>query len=132
MISFKGRHFEKGLVLLAVRRSVAYALSYRDIEELMAERGINVDHSTINRWVIKYAPLLEKEFSKRHKKRVNSSWRMDETYVKIKGKWYYLYRAVDKCGNTVDFFDLNSVTHMRLDFFSQKQFVVVGGLKQSQ
>ncbi len=69
----------------------------------MLERGVNVDHSTLNRWVIHYAPLLEEAFRKNHKKKVNSSWRMDETYIKIKGVWYYLYRAVDKFGDTVDF-----------------------------
>ena len=101
-ISFKGRHFLKDIILMAVRWYIAYSLSYRDIEELMSERGINIDHSTINRWVIKYSPeLLEKFKSK--KKPVNKSWRMDETYVKIKSEWYYLYRAVDKFGNTIDF-----------------------------
>ena len=68
----------------------------------MSERGINVDHSTINRWVIKYSPALLKNF-KSKKKPVNKSWRMDETYVNVKGEWYYLYRAVDKFGNTIDF-----------------------------
>ena len=87
---------------MAVRWYVAYSLSYRDIEELMSERGINVDHSTINRWIIRYSlELLEKFKSK--KKPVNKSWRMDETYVKVKGEWHYLYRAVDKFGNTIDF-----------------------------
>lgn len=103
MISFSGRHFTKDIILMAVRWSVAYALSYRDIEELMAERGIVVDHSTINRWVIKYAPELEAEFRQRAKNPTNSSWRMDETYIKVKGKWHYLYRAVDKAGKTIDF-----------------------------
>ena len=69
---------------------------------MMAERGINVDHVSIHRWVIKYAPLLEAEFQKK-KKQVGSSWRMDETYIKVKGEWKYLYRAVDKDGDTVDF-----------------------------
>lgn len=87
---------------MAVRWYVAYSLSYRDIEELMSERGINIDHSTINRWVIKYAPKLLKVFQTK-KKSVNKSWRMDETYIKIKSKWYYLYRAVDKFGKTIDF-----------------------------
>jgi len=85
-----------------VRWYVAYALSYRDLEEMMTERGISVDHSTIQRWVVKYSPLLEQEF-KKHKRPVGSSWRMDETYIKIKGQWKYLYRAVDKEGNTIDF-----------------------------
>ena len=74
-----------------------------NIEELMAERGVEVDHSTINRWVIKYSPKLEAEFSQQHKRNIGSSWRMDETYIKIKGKWCYLYRAVDKSGATIDF-----------------------------
>ena len=79
-ISFKGSHFLKDIILMAVRWYLAYSLSYRDIEELMSERGINIDHSTINRWVIKYSPeLLEKFKSK--KKGVNKRWRMDETYV---------------------------------------------------
>ncbi len=69
----------------------------------MLERGVNVDHSTLNCWVVNYAPLLEEAFRKNHKKKINSSWRMDETYIKIKGVWHYLYRAVDKFGDTVDF-----------------------------
>lgn len=77
--------------------------SYRDIEELALERGLKVDHSTINRWVIKYAPQLEESFRKRHKRPVRISWRIDETYIKVKGQWVYLYRAVDKEGKTVDF-----------------------------
>jgi putative transposase len=103
MISFKWRHFQKEIILLVVRWYLAYSLSYRDLEEMMAERNIEVDHSTINRWVIKYARMLENEFRKNYKRPVGISWRMDETYIKIKGVWHYLYRAVDKEGNTIDF-----------------------------
>ena len=88
---------------MAVRWYVAYSLSYRDIEELMLERGVLVDHSTINRWVIHYAPQLELEFRGKYKKKTETSWRMDETYIRVKGKWCYLYRAVDKDGDTIDF-----------------------------
>jgi putative transposase len=88
---------------MGVRWYVAYALSYRNIKELMSERGASVDHSTLNRWVVQYAPLLEESFRRHHKKPVGSSWRMDETYIKVKGDWNYLYRAVDKEGNTIDF-----------------------------
>jgi transposase-like protein len=77
-------------------------MSYRQLEEMMEERGVEVDHSTRNRWVLKYVPLLDKQFRDR-KRQVGSSWRMDETYVKVKGAWKYLYRAVDKTGATVDF-----------------------------
>ena len=69
---------------------------------MMAERGVEVDHSSVHRWVIKLVPLFEKAFRK-HKRPVGKSWRMDETYVKVRGQWKYLYRAVDKAGNTVDF-----------------------------
>jgi transposase-like protein len=69
---------------------------------MMEERGVEVDHSTLNRWVVKYVPLLDQQFRAR-KRPVGSSWRMDETYVKVKGRWKYLYRAVDKIGGTVDF-----------------------------
>src|ERR1700733_5067134 len=103
MIRFKGRHFIKDIILMAVRWYVSYSLSYRDIEELMLERGMSVDHSTLNRWVVYYSPLLEEEFRKNKKRKVGSSWRMDETYIKIKGVWHYLYRAVDKDGDTIDF-----------------------------
>src|SRR5260370_202155 len=88
--------------LPSVRWYVAYSLRLRDLEEMLAERGMDVDHSTVHRWVIKLVPLLEKAFRK-HKRPVGRSWRMDETYVKLKGKWKYFYRAVDKAGKTIDF-----------------------------
>ena len=103
MISFKQRHFKKEMIVMLVRWYVAYALSYRDIEELASECGPKVDHSTINRWVIYYAPQLEESFRKRYKRLVGISWRMDETYIKVKGQWVYSYRAVDKEGQTVYF-----------------------------
>jgi putative transposase len=102
MISFKGHQHTQDMILQCVRWYVAYSLSYRDLEELMQERGYTVDHSTIQRWVVYYAPRIEKAFRK-HKKRSGLRWRLDETYIKIKGHWKYLYRAVDKQGNTIDF-----------------------------
>ena len=99
---FKGCHFPNCIVLQAVYWYLRYALSYRDIEELIQERGVDVDHATLQRWVVKYTPIVEANFRKK-KRTVGKSWRMDETYIKIKGQWYYLYRAVDKEGNTIDF-----------------------------
>ena len=93
VMDFKGSHFEKEIILWGVRWYVAYPISYRQLEERMGERGVAVDHSTLNRWVIKYAPECKKQF-RRHQGPVGRSWRMDETYVKIKGKWASLYRAV--------------------------------------
>jgi putative transposase len=101
-MNFKGTQFEKAIILWGVRWYVAYPISYRQLEEMMGERGVTVDHSTLNRWVIKYAPEVEKQF-RRCQRPVGRSWRMDETYVKIKGKSAYLYRAVDKDGHTIDF-----------------------------
>ena len=101
-ISFKGAHFPPEVILMGVRWYLAYPLSTRHVEELMAERGVEVDHATINRWVIKYSPLLEEAFHRR-KRPVWMSWRLDETYIKVKGVWHYLYRAVDKDGKTIDF-----------------------------
>jgi putative transposase len=102
MIEFKGSHFEREVILWGVRWYVAYPISYRQLEEMMQERGAEVDHATLNRWVLKYVPLLDQQFRTR-KRPVGPSWRMDETYVRIKGTWKYLYRAVDKAGTTVDF-----------------------------
>jgi len=102
MIDFKGSQFEKEIILWGVRWYVAYPISYRQLEEMMQERGVAVDHATLNRWVIKYAPAFEKQFRRRQQP-VGKSWRMDETYVRVKGQWKYLYRAVDKDGQTVDF-----------------------------
>ena len=103
MIKFTGRHCKREIILMLVRWYLAYSLSYRDVEELALERGLKVDHSTVNRWVIEYSPKLEGTFRKRHKRPVGISWRIDETYIKVKGVWTYLYRAVDKQGNTIDF-----------------------------
>ena len=101
-MNFKGSQFEREIILWAVRWYVAYPISYRQLEEMMGERGVAVDHSTLNRGVITYAPEFEKEFRRRQCP-VGRSWRLDETYVKIKGKSAYLYRAVDKDGHTIDF-----------------------------
>ena len=103
MIDFKGHRFEKDIILLCVRWYVAYSLSYRNLEEMMEERGVVVDPSTSYRWVQKFAPQLEAAFRKGKKRPVGKSWRMDETSLKIKGQWRYLYRAVDKDGQTIDF-----------------------------
>jgi transposase, IS6 family len=99
---FKWRHFEAEIILLCVRWYLRYALSYCDLEELLQERGISVDHTTIYRWVQRYAPELEKR-CRPHLKATNDSWRVDETYVKIKGTWMYLYRAVDSKGTSLEF-----------------------------
>jgi transposase-like protein len=102
MISFKSAHFPPEIILTCVRWYLAYPLSYRHVEELMEERGVSVDHATIYRWVLQYSPQLEAAFHRR-KRPVGKSWRMDETYIRVKGKWRYLYRAVDKHGQTIDF-----------------------------
>src|SRR5207302_1659078 len=99
---FKWRHYEADIILLCVRWYLRYSLSYRDLEEMMRERGLHVDHTTIYRWVQHYAPELEKR-CRPHLKGTTDSWRVDETYVKIKGVWMYLYRAVDSHGNTLEF-----------------------------
>ena len=102
MLNFKGMRFPIDVILVCIRWYVAYPLSYRHLEEMMEERGVSVDHSSINRWAIRFLPLIEK-MARKHKRPIGGSWRMDETYIKVKGVWKYLYRAVDKQGKTVDF-----------------------------
>ena len=102
MLKLKGMRFPKEIILLCIRWYAAYPLSYRNLEEMMQERGVYVDHSSVSRWAIKFMPMLEKIFRK-HKRAVGVSWRMDETYIKVNGQWRYLYRAVDKEGATIDF-----------------------------
>ena len=98
----KGHCFPKSVILQAVYFKLRFTLSYRDVEEIMKMRGVQVDHATIQRWVYKFTPIIELQMKKR-KLSVGKRWRMDETYIKVKGVWCYLYRAVDKSGNTVDF-----------------------------
>jgi transposase, IS6 family len=97
---FKWRHFEAEIILLCARWYLRYSLSYRDLAEMM--RGLQVDHTTIYRWVQQYAPELQQR-CRPHLKATNDSWRVDETYIKIKGTGTYLYRAVDSDGNTLEF-----------------------------
>jgi transposase-like protein len=102
MLNTGGMRFPIDVILVCIRWYTAYSLSYRHLEEMMQERGVLVDHFSINRWAIRFLPLLEIVFRK-HKRAVGASWRMDETYIKVQGVRKYLYRAVDKAGKTVDF-----------------------------
>ena len=99
---FKGRQTSAELILCAVRWYLRYSLSLRDVEELFAERGLPADHTTIWRWVQRYGPALEERLHG-HRKPTNKSWRVDETYIRVQGRWCYLYRAIDSTGATIDF-----------------------------
>ena len=99
---FRGRHFEDVIIILCVRWYLRYSLSYRDLEEMMADRGLWVDHVTIWRWVQHYAPILNQRLL-HELRQPNRSWRVAETYVRVAGNWAYLYRAVDSTGETIDF-----------------------------
>ncbi len=99
---FKGFCSSPEIIMLFVYMRCRFSLSYRDLEEMAIIRGIRIDHATLQRWVVKFAGLIDKEVRKR-KKPVDGSWRMDETYIKISSVWMYLYRAVDKYGNTIEF-----------------------------
>ena len=101
-VDFKGVHYPKSVILYAVYFYVRYGVSYRDLEEIMEERGAEVDHATLNRWVIKFSPMIAANVQAR-KRLTAVSWRMDETYIKVKGRWTYYYRAVDNTGKTLDF-----------------------------
>jgi putative transposase len=98
----KRLHYPLEIILVCVRWYAAYPLSLRNLEEMMAERGVAVDHATVHRWALKVLPVLARGFRSR-KRPVGRSWRVDETYVRVGGHWMYLYRAVDKLGQTVDF-----------------------------
>ncbi|MGH0934093.1 IS6 family transposase [Bacillus mycoides] len=100
---FKWKHYQPDIILLTVRWYLRYNLSFRDLVEMLEERGLSISHTTIMRWVHQYGPELDKRI-RRHLKQTNDSWRVDETYIKVKGQWMYLYRAVDSKGNTIDFF----------------------------
>ena len=99
---FRGRHFRDEIIVLCVRWYLRYPLSYRNLEEIMAERGLAIDRSTIARWVLRYAPVLNERI-RSEMRNPNRSWRVDETYIRVAGRWTYLYRAIDSAGNTVDF-----------------------------
>lgn len=99
---FKWRQTEPQLILCAVRWYFRYSLSFRDVEELLEERGLEADHTTVWRWCQRYGPELDQRL-RHHLKPANRSWRVDETYIKVKGRWCYLYRAIDSAGATIDF-----------------------------
>ena len=114
---FKGRHFDQEIIVLCVRWYLTFKLSSRDLVQMMAERGIALAHTTILRWVQQYAPDFEKRW-KRYALPVGDSWRVDETYLEVRGQWVYLYRAVDRQGRTVDF-----LLSKRRDIAAAKRFL---------
>ncbi|MDO4024150.1 IS6 family transposase [Salmonella enterica] len=124
MNPFKGRHFQRDIILWAVRWYCKYGISYRELQEMLAERGVNVDHSTIYRWVQRYAPEMEKRLRWYWRNPSDlCPWHMDETYVKVNGRWAYLYRAVDSRGRTViecDHGKLKRIIGATLGFKSMK------------
>ncbi len=99
---FKGRQFTAEIILWAVRWYLQFPISYRDLERMLADRGVQVDHTTLFRWIQAYAPELDKRV-RPHLRPTNGSWRVDETYIRVKGEWVYLYRTVDAAGQTIDF-----------------------------
>ena len=101
--AFKWRHFHGEIILQCVRWYCKYGISYRDLEEMMAERGLAIDHTSLYRWVQYYAPKLKNHLDW-YKKRYARRWFLDETYIKVKGQWKYLYRAIDEQGKTIDFY----------------------------
>ncbi|MED4134112.1 IS6 family transposase [Priestia megaterium] len=116
---FKWKHYQPDLILLTVRWYLRYNLSFRDVVEMMEERGLSIAHTTVMRWVHQYGPELDKRV-RRHLKPTNDSWRIDETYVKVKGQWVYLYRAVDSKGNTIDFYLSKTRDHKAAKCFFKK------------
>jgi putative transposase len=114
---FKGRHFDRSVILLCIRWYLAYNLSLRNLEEMMAERGISVDHAIIHRWGIRSSPELLQRFNAR-KRVVTRKWHIDETYIKVRGRWMYLYRAIDSNGDTVEFWFSD-----RRDVIAAKRFL---------
>ncbi|EMP8110872.1 IS6 family transposase [Acinetobacter baumannii] len=115
MNPFHGRHFQGEIILWAVRWYCKYGISYRELQEMLAERGVNVDHTTIYRWVQRYAPEMEKRLRWYWRNPTDlHSWHMDETYIKVKGRWTYLYRAVDQRGHTIDLALLQITTNGKL------------------
>ena len=116
---FRGRHFDRAVIILCVRWCLTYKLSYRDLVAMMAERGVTVSHTTILRWVRRYVPEFEKRWN-RYARPVGISWRVDETYISVRGRWTYLYRAVDKQGLTVDF-----LLSEHRDISAAKQFFTI-------
>lgn len=103
---FKHRHFKYDIIIWAVRWYCKYGINYRELEERLNERGVNVDHATIYRWVQRYALLIQEKLKWYWRPRFGGNWKVDETYIKVKGKWVYLYRAVNKRGETIDIFYL--------------------------
>ena len=104
MNDFKWRHFQGEIILWAVRWYCKYGISYRELEEMLKERGVDVDHTTIYRWVQHYAPEMYKRLRWHTRPSFGLNWQVDETYLKIKGKWMYLYRAIDSWGRTIEFY----------------------------
>ncbi|MES5896588.1 IS6 family transposase [Bacillus cereus group sp. RP43] len=116
---FKWKHYQPDIILLTVRWYLRYNLSFRDLVEMMEERGLFIAHTTIMRWVHQYGPELDERL-RCHLKPTNDSWRVDETYVKVKGQWMYLYRSVDSKGNTIDFYLSKTRDHKAAKRFFKK------------
>jgi transposase-like protein len=117
---FEGRQFPAGIILWAVRWYLQFPISYRDLKRMFADRGVQVNHTTLFRWIQAYAPELDK-WVRPHLRMTNGSWRVDETYIRVKGQWVYLYRAVDAGGRTIDFCSRQSGMPRRQDASSGKR-----------
>jgi transposase, IS6 family len=125
---FRGRHFQDHVIVLCVRWYLRYCLTLRDLEEMMAERGLGRNHSTIGRWVLRYAPELHKRIC-RDTRNPNRSWRVDETYVRVAGRWTYLYRDVDSTCETIDFLLSPRRDAVATKHFLQMAMWRVGGIR---